>query len=236
MRSVALSIGALILAFPVFGAELETIMLPIQPSVVLCGYHSQFETSLLVYNDDVRLSQTFGLAPKTGSVVTGEIDLVPLPTLLRVPAAEAAKMQMSLLVESIDRDVPERRSYSEIPVVRERDWKTGPIQIAGVRIDEGFRQTLRIYAADERPVEVAVRVYPLHSSYPLDYNGGWRYLLRSHEADSPAFNMECNLNDLYEAGQQVRIEITPLTEGARIWAFVSVTNNVTQDFYTVLPR
>jgi hypothetical protein len=236
MKVARLTIGALILALPLVASELETIMLPIQPSVVLCGYHSQFETTLLVYNDDVRLSESFGLAPKTGAILSGEIDLVPLPKLLRLPAPEAARMQMSLLVESIDRDRPEVRSYSEIPVVRERDWKSEPIQIAGVRIDEGFRQTLRIYAADERPVEVAVRVYPLGSSYPLDYQDAWRYLLWSHEPDSPAFNMECNLHDLYESGQQVRVEITPLTEGARIWAFVSVTNNVTQDFYTVLPR
>lgn len=232
----ALVLAALHQAPALLATETETFMLPIQPSVVLCGYHSKFDTRLVVYNDDERLAESFGLAPKTGAVVEGQIELVPLPRLVRVPREEAARMQMSLLVESSDRDHPELRSFMELPVVRENDWSAEAIQIPGVRIDEGFRQTLRIYAEDERAVEVAVRVYPLHSSHPLDYNGGWRYILWSHGPDSPAFNMECNLNDLYETGQQVRVEVIPLTEGARIWAFVSVTNNVTQSFYTVLPQ
>ena len=37
-------------------------------------------------------------------------------------------------------------------------------------------------------------------------------------------------------GQKVRIELEPLTEGMKYWSIISITNNRTQHFYTVLPR
>jgi hypothetical protein len=53
----------------------------------------------------------------------------------------------------------------------------------------------------------------------------------------PSFSMECDLSsDIPANGRHVRIEIEPLSEGLKFWAFVSVTNNKTQHFYTVVPR
>jgi hypothetical protein len=34
----------------------------------------------------------------------------------------------------------------------------------------------------------------------------------------------------------VRIELEPITPGLQYWAFISITNNKTQHFYTVLGR
>lgn len=53
----------------------------------------------------------------------------------------------------------------------------------------------------------------------------------------PSFGMECNMSDHVPAeGQKVRIELEPVTPGLKYWAFLSITNNKTQHFYTVLPR
>lgn len=42
--------------------------------------------------------------------------------------------------------------------------------------------------------------------------------------------------NLERNGQKVRVEIEPLTPGLKYWAFLSVTNNKTQHFYTVTAR
>jgi hypothetical protein len=49
--------------------------------------------------------------------------------------------------------------------------------------------------------------------------------------------MECDMSHhLHVRNEKVRIELEPLTEGLEYWALISVTNNKTQHFYTVLGR
>jgi hypothetical protein len=230
------------LAVPAFAADYEKILLPIKPSVVMCGYDSRYETQLVVYNGNERTVE--GVAPDTSALVQGEVAHVPVPQFVYIPKADAANMQLSLLVESSDRSKPEMRSFTELPIVRESEFRAGKLQFPGVRIDENFRQTLRIYGLDGmKAVDVRVRVFPMGSDHPLDYQR-MVYTLYPYEQGFtseglelvPTFNMECDLSKYYAPGQQVRVVVEPLTPGAKIWAFISVTSNETQHFYTVLPR
>ncbi|HEX7152455.1 MAG TPA: hypothetical protein VF618_13285 [Thermoanaerobaculia bacterium] len=233
---------ALLVAVPLSAADYEKILLPIKPSVVMCGYDSRYETQLVKYNGNSRTVD--GVAPDTSAVVLGQIDHVPLPEFVYIPRSEAANMQLSLLVESSDRTKPEMRSFTELPIVRESEFRAGKLQFPGVRIDEGFRQTLRIYGLDgNKAVDVRVRVFPMGSDHPLDYQKMVYTLYPYNQSYNneglemvPTFNMECDLSKYYAPGQQVRVVVEPLTPGAKIWAFLSVTSNATQHFYTVLPR
>lgn len=230
--------------------EYEQVMLPIAPSVVACGYHSQYDTRLLVFNDNDRAVDRIctddescrALAPKTAVEVTGpDAGGLPLPTFLYLPKSAAAGLRMSLVVESRNREHPEERSYTEIPVVRASDFRSDHLNFF-LRMEPGFRQTVRIYGLDGHAyAQVKMRVYSLEGGYPQSY---WLHELypvgpwanAEGLQAGPSFGMECDLSEYIPAdGRQVRIELTPVTPG-KYWGFLSVTNNKTQHFYTVLPR
>lgn len=240
---------SLVLSLPVLAADYEKLMLPVAPSVVYCGYHSKYDTRLIAFNGAATPVERFcsdeicgALPASTGTVVVGEHVPIPKPSFIYVPKALARDMQMSLIVESSDTLHPEERSYTELPVVRESDFREGKIQIVGVRMDDGFRKTLRIYGLNgSEGAHVVVRVFALRSTTPAYEHVYWlQPQAGKNEAGldaAPSFNMECDLSAYVDNyGMPVRVEIEPLTPGAKIWGFVSITNNVTQHFYTVIPR
>ncbi len=249
MKRSALVLFVLVLALPIAAAEYEKLLLPVAPSVVFCGYHSKFDTRLVAFNGHDRPVDKFcsddmcqGLAPSTGTVLVGQHVPVPNPSFIYVPKEDAKNLSMMLIAESSETTRPEERSYTELPVVRESDFRSDRIQIVGVRMDPDFRKTLRIYGLDgSQWIAVRVRVYDLTSAQPkYEHEYALGPIAGKNAAGldaAPSFNMECDLSDYVPSyGTPVRVEVEPLTPGAKIWAFVSVTNNVTQHFYTVLPR
>jgi len=240
---------SLVIAVPALAADYEKLLLPVAPSVVYCGYHSKYDTRLIAFNGNAAGVERFcsdevcgALPASTGTVLSGEHVPIPKPAFIYVPKEVARDMQMSLIVESSDLLRPEERSYTELPVVRESDFREGKIQIVGVRMDDGFRKTLRIYGLNgAEGALVKVRVYALRATTPAYEHEYWLYPqggLNGAGLDAaPSFNMECDLSAYIENyGAPVRVEVEPVTPGTRIWAFVSITNNVTQHFYTVVPR
>lgn len=233
--------------------EIEQILLPVGPSVVMCARNSRYETRLIVYNQNERAVKplcagdacggTIGAA--AGQEIAGTTSMVPLPTFLYLPKGEADRLRMSLVVESGDRDHPEDHSFAELPIVRASDFRDSKMTFVGVRMDPGFRQTLRIFGLDGNAFgQVMVRAYDLATEELIYEEPHWLWPLSDEKTDSgkslrPSFTMECDLSaELPHLlnGQHVRIELEPLTEGTKFWAFVSVTNNKTQHFYTVTPR
>ena len=231
-----------LLALPVAAADFERVLLPIAPSTVLCGYHSRFETRLVLFNQAA--DRAAGeLAPLTGSEVSGPLVLTPLPAYRYIPKADADALQMRLRIESSDQEKLDERFFIDLPVVRESEFRAGKMQLYGVRVDPGFRQSLRIYGLDgHTSTEVMMRVYPMDSNvlireepYRLYPEGDW--VDSEGRMAGPSFTMECDLSENWELiGRQVRIELEPVDPNAKIWAFVSVTNNKTQSFYTVMPK
>ncbi|MEA2492010.1 MAG: hypothetical protein QOH21_3802 [Acidobacteriota bacterium] len=242
MRRVLVLSIVLVSALTVAADDFEKVLLTVAPSVVNCGYDSHYDTRLVVFNSRDR--EVRGLPAQTGAVIEGADTMVPLPSFIYLRKEDANALSMSLLVESSDRKHPEARSFNELPVVREREFTAGKIQIPGVRMDEGFRKTLRIYGLDgHTATPVRVRVYSLAASKLLfehDYSlmpAGPMFNAEGQQA-APAFNMECDLSNywLETDGTPVRVEVEPLFPATKIWAFVSVTNNTTQHFYNVLPQ
>jgi hypothetical protein len=240
------------LALPVMAQEVEAVLLPIEPSVVMCAYNSRFETRLVVYNQNghsVRAAcagdvcGSFGV--EEGREIAGVQKAVPLPTFLYLPKNDVDRMRMSLVVEASDRDHLDDRSYTELPIARASDFSDKTISIVGVRMDPGFRQTLRIFGLDGNTFgEVMVRAYDLKTGWMLYEEPHWLWPLSDEQTASgqalrPSFTMECDLSaelPEYLDGRNVRVELEPMTEGLKFWAFVSITNNKTQGFYTITPR
>lgn len=250
MKRAVLVALVILVALPLAAAEYEKLLLPVAPSIVICDKHSKYDTRLVAFNGNKHAVERIcsdgelcrGLAARTGTVIAGRPERVPQPAFMYIPKEDAANMQLSLMVESSDSMKPEERSYTELPIVRESDFRSDTINIVGVRMDKDFRKTLRIFGLDgSTPIAVRVRVFSLGWSWPAYEHVYW-LLPQAGQNDegldlAPTFNMECDLSAYVgNYDDPVRVELEPLTEGAKIWGFVSVTNNATQHFYTVVPR
>lgn len=238
-------------ALPLLAADVEQFLLPVSPSVVHCGYESRYETRLMAFNqsaeDQEVLCAEEGCADvkplATIEMTGGYAGGTPLPAYLYLPKDSAERLRMSLVVESSERSRLDERSYTELPIVSAKEFTKGKMQFVGVRVDEGFRQTVRMYGLDGRKDgAVMMRVYPMDSS---DLLHSCVHIIspitEQQTADGrdlrPAFGMECDMSAHIAArNQKVRIELEPITQGLEYWAFISVTNNKTQHFYTVLGR
>lgn len=246
MRSATGFLIALLMPLSAFGEEYERLLLPVTPSTVYCGYESRYVTRLILFNGSrERLSALCFNADcepveaGRGRVVEGSPIRVPLPSYIYLSKDAASGVTAKLLVESSHRAGADR-FYTEIPVVRESSFRD-EIELLGVRVEPDFRQTLRIFGRTvDAGTTVHMYIYEIGSgrlvhehrhtmyTYPLDEF--------SELESGPAFTMECNLHELDHelAGQQYRIRLVPETP-AKIWGFISVTNNATQHFYNVLP-
>jgi hypothetical protein len=252
---LVLSLSALCAAVPLVAQEsaqeYEQLMLPVAPSLVFCAYESRYETRLVAFNDHAAAASRFcaddrchDLAPKTGREITNvEAGGTPLPVFLYVPKETAESMRMSLTVEASNKDHLDERGFTELPIVRASEFTEGKLQLVGLRMDPGFRQTVRMFGLDGAMSGwVMMRAYKLNSNEQLFE---WPFYVGpiSDERTSdgkqlrPAFGMECDISAyLHSYGQKVRIDLESMTPGLKYWAFISVTNNKTQHFYTVLPR
>lgn len=132
---------------------------------------------------------------------------------------------------------------TEIPVIREADFRRNSVELLGVPIDANFRSSLRIY-----------EMSPLFSStFRLTF-----FEQQTGVSAGPLLTMQVNAVALETAefrlepgyaqildlstvltqsrASQIRIRIDPLTLGSRYWAFVAVTNNTTQQVTTLTPQ
>jgi hypothetical protein len=147
------------------------------------------------------------------------------------------------------RDVSRERDSAgtEIPIVREDRISEETVHLLNVPRLAKFRNMLRIYALPEvANPEVEVRYYRMTerlslvvSRTPLrtervrlrTYPAMQGFLLHPSLAEIPGFESAPEL-----AGETALwIDVVPITPGLRIWAFVSITNNDTQQVTLVTP-
>lgn len=140
---------------------------------------------------------------------------------------------------------------TEIPVVRESDFFTRPTSASGIAFGRDYRHTLRLYALlDSRPsVQYRLKLYGVTATEDR--------LLREQVVTlvappTPPPNRigtlpaQITLTDFFDVAapgvDRVRLTIDLVTDPLALqapvpyWAFVSVTNNVTQQVTTVTPR
>ena len=127
---------------------------------------------------------------------------------------------------------------TEVPVVRESGFTHEAISLINVPADNLFRLMLRVYESDSAgQARVRIDVFrqstderlgtvetALPTREPVIYNPGYAQI---------------SITDLFpniHGQDRLRITVTPTTPGANIWAFVSVTNDDTQQVTTITPQ
>ncbi|HKO57813.1 MAG TPA: hypothetical protein VJ276_18235 [Thermoanaerobaculia bacterium] len=156
---------------------------------------------------------------------------------LYVTHAAADRVRFSIRVRDVAHE--DTNWGTEIPVVRDDQYFGQTFSLLGIPTDARFRQSLRIYeSALEGKGRVEVKVFPMSDGPPL----GTAVLdLPSQEPFiyNPGNAEILSLSDAFPAirgAGNVRVEITPLTDGGAVWAFVSITNNETQQVSLVTPQ
>jgi hypothetical protein len=150
--------------------------------------------------------------------------------ILYVPRGSAESLAFNLRVADVSRAAI--TAGTEIPVVRVDDM-TGTIALLNVPARFGFRTILRIYSLDARDVMVSVdgvsRVVSLRPG---------RDMFEPAYAEFNDFPIS-PIPEIVSTTVQVSIppsDPTPAGPRRRIWAFVTATNNETQQITTVTPN
>jgi hypothetical protein len=140
---------------------------------------------------------------------------------------------------------------TEIPVVREREFRTDEIVLQDLPLDNNYRLALRVYNPDQMDrSNVRMQVLQTNSNGVLgERTIELTYPIVTIQPDPypnrPAFafvDLDPILRAIIPAGEfgttyrNVTLKLTPITEEMRIWGFVSITNNDTQLITTVTPQ
>ena len=154
-----------------------------------------------------------------------------------MPRHGLSKVSYNLLVR--DRSRQAEALGAEIPVVREEELYDGTsLSLLNVPTDARFRAALRFYTI-EGSGTVQLRIKPLFDSDPLVST----QITTARAGQTPyehGFLVIADLVHQYPAlaGRgPLRIEVSPQSPGTvRIWAFVTVTNNLTQHVTVISPQ
>lgn len=126
--------------------------------------------------------------------------------------------------------VAHRRPETELPVVRERDFRTKRITLLNVRSGATARGSLRIFSArDDAPTDFVVRIISMTGAQPpreisiQTARAGRAYGVVVHPA-------MVELHDVLRSAvdDRLRVEIRAVDPTVRFWAFASVVDNTTQ--------
>ncbi|HVS33813.1 MAG TPA: hypothetical protein VMS98_20425 [Thermoanaerobaculia bacterium] len=243
----------------------ERILVPLIVSAAPGAFGSIWQTELRVFADsdaDVRLfpqfyqcpikcnpAPAFGFPlPKRGmQYVTPEVgtSAAVQGALLYTRRGHGELLHMNLVVRDLSRQATS--AGTEIPLVRESDLLTGSLHLMNIRLDSRFRHSLRIYDADAREgAEVKVRLLDTTFGQVLSEVTARFNVDRSVSAGPfvelparPGYveigGLTDNLPELPSV-RELRVEIEPLTPDLRYWAFISTTNNETQQVTLITPQ
>lgn len=191
-------------------------------------------------------------------VLPGDADLRPgdtktaLPSFYPKPADPNAGSVLYIFPE----DAPQALSFqlhvkdqsrsavsagTEVPVVQEADFKTLTLHLLNIPVDDRFRLTARLYEMNLDDSTFAFRVYDQDTNAIV----GAR-IVTMHIAPQglnrfhPAYSQIDDLNAMAAAAipkpKRLRIELEPKTPGVQFWAYVSITNNETQQVTLITPN
>ena len=221
----------------------DRVLLPVFIPITPGAFSSQFVSRFTMLNKSDSPLSVYGVAfpcfiecpaPETMATTLNKDDAVTNlrqtghpGTFLFVPKGRGDDFTGTLRVQDMSRQ--SETWGTEIPIVRDRDFTTGTTNLLDVPLHEGFRETLRVYAATDGLVRA--RVYET-----ADSPGLLSEQIIPLRAPQGIHDPGYGELGLYIAGNVGRIEIEPLTPGLRYWAFVSITNNATQSITTITPH
>lgn len=165
----------------------------------------------------------------------------PNGLVLWLPRSQEDNIHFSLHVRDISRAA--EGAGTNIPVVREGELIEGDVHLLNVPITSGFRHTLRIYDLGFNG-DGSVTVEALSSTNDrigsrvvgLSSGDGTCGIPEGCTPNLPRFAVVSDFVSPAEGVDAVRFVIRPTDPGMRLWAFVSITNNTTQQITTVTPE
>ena len=162
--------------------------------------------------------------------------------LLTVPADEADQLILRLEIAAVR---PNQSVVgTEVPIVRERNFRTGTITLPSVMTHGGsLRTRLRVYDPDANEValaRVSLRFWNAPTSDPVESH--IVTLLRAPVAGAqptPAYT-EFDIATAFPIatllGFTFNIDIEPLSPGQRLWAFATITYSPNNEVTVVTPQ
>jgi hypothetical protein len=146
----------------------------------------------------------------------------------------------------------------DLPVVRERDLRTSTLSLSEVPVDARVRLMLRVYDPFQTPgAQVRVRFWSVwqttntgaaaFTSMPPQLLAERTLTLkvRPPAGDEPstepgyaqlAFDRTMFAELPPSSNNTIAVDVEPLTEGLRFWAFITATNNETQRVVAIAPH
>lgn len=165
----------------------------------------------------------------------------PPGSLLYVERSVADDVRISVRLRETTRG---SASGLEMPVVREGEFFTDTIHLLDIPIRPGWRVTLRIYDLEARGGAAArIRFFSsaettaalsLEAPFVLSPANNPNFALNVTPAYIQVSGVEENFPQLTGL-DRIRIEIDPLTPGLTLWAFVSITDDLTQQVSLITP-
>lgn len=257
-RAIRMMFLTVLLMTPALASAQEsytTLLLPVSPSSVIGQNGAEWLTELTLANnasDPINLFCFVGTCePIEGRAViryTSPPRQTILPGLMHVPDSQARRLSAALRSRNTTPNSEERDFVSEIPVVREEEFRSSVIEILSVPIEANYRHQLRIYdAAAGEGKRVRVRIYGMTIAGTPTSNALFDTILvlntrrgtASPHAlpDEPSWIALPNFSDLPDVRnfRDVHIRIEALDPGMQLWAFATATNNTTQRFAVYTP-
>lgn len=156
-----------------------------------------------------------------------------------VPVADAEKIRVNSRVWDASREA--ETAGSEIPIARENDFVSTPIHLLGIPVGPHYRHTLRIYDLDGRAdARVRIRIYADDESVPRVntettltlFEDSWLTTEENYSTRPASVQLDPLQLGSLAGASTMRIEVSPIDEGVKLWSFVSVTNNETNHVTT----
>jgi hypothetical protein len=237
--ALALTVVCLTVSAQQGPAHLEPVLVPISVFSVPGAYGTVWSTELWYRNNSTEPVVIWPLAVADWYPGIGRTERLPIGyfpadapgQIIFVGRNGGDKVQFDLRI--FNRANPEDSWGTKIPVVREHEFRT-TVNIINVPTAPDFRSALRIYAvpADDPLTEVVrLRIYSGDEDLLVDTEltlRGW-----------PRYAGILSLADAFPEIRQadrVRIEVEAANPAAKIWAFVGVTSNHTQNVAIVTPN
>jgi hypothetical protein len=128
---------------------------------------------------------------------------------------------------------------TEVPVVRETAFRTSTFRLLDVPFDARFRLAFRLFEMNVDRADFVVRVFDQDTNQLISER---RVATSTPPQGSLRFQPGfVQITDLTSSSadatpSHVRVEVEPLTAGSAFWAYVSVTNNESQQLTLITPQ
>jgi len=220
-------------------AVFERVLVPVSVVDVPGAYGTLWSTELWYRNNSNKPVAVFPLAVSDTVPTIGRTTRLPIGAfpadapgqILFVSRDGGDDVQFDLRL--FNRNDPAASWGTKLPVVREREL-ADDVQLINVPTAPAYRSTLRIYGVPDAVAgtdSVRVRIYSndeeLLADAEVELRGWPRYAAIASLADR--FPQIRN-------AERVRVHIEAQSVSAKIWAFVSVTSNATQQVSVVTPE